>query len=70
MEVEGFFRTRGFIHKVLELALELVFRWGNAGTLEGIWMLVINIERIWGGVMTFKWNIRNSNNAARFLVTR
>ncbi len=65
MEIEGFFRTRGFIHKFSKLVLQLVFRWGNAGTLEGMGLLIINIER-----MTFKWNIRNSNNAARLLVTR
>ncbi len=50
MKIEGFFRTRTFNYEFAKLVLQLVFRWGNAGTLEGMWMLVINIERIrgWG----------------------
>ncbi len=32
MEIEGFFRTRVFIHEFSALLLQLVFRWGDADT--------------------------------------
>ncbi len=32
LNVEGFFRTRRFIHEFSKLVLQLVFRWGDAGT--------------------------------------
>ncbi len=31
-EVEGFFRTRKFIHEFTKLVPQFVFRWGDAGT--------------------------------------
>ncbi len=60
MKVEGFFRTRRFIHEFSKVVLQLVFRWGDAVHEREWGLVVINIERIWvGGVVTFKWNIRN-----------
>ncbi len=62
MKAEGFFRTRRFIHKFSKLLRQLVFRWGDAGTLKGMGLLVIKIERIrWERVVTFKWNIKNGS---------
>ncbi len=49
MEIEGFFGTRVFIHEFSALLLQLVFRWGDAGTLEEMGLLAINVERIKGG---------------------
>ncbi len=46
LKVEGFFRTRRFKHNFSKLVLQLVFGWDDAGTLEGMGLLVINIERI------------------------
>ncbi len=48
MKVDGFFRTGRLIHKFSKLLLQLVFRWGDAGTNEGMGLLAINVERIRG----------------------
>ncbi len=57
--MEGFFRTRVSIHEFSTLLLQLVFRWGDADTKGRMGLLAINIEKIRGGVVTFKWKIRN-----------
>ncbi len=32
LEIDGFFRTRVFVHEFSALLLQLVFRWGDTGT--------------------------------------
>ncbi len=46
VEVEGFFRAKRCIHEFSKLLLQLVFRWGDAGTYQGIGWMAINIEKI------------------------
>ncbi len=49
LKLVGFVRTRGFSHEFSKLLLQLIFRWGDDGTNEGMGLLAIYIERIKGG---------------------
>ncbi len=49
LKIEGFVRTRICSHEFSNQLLQIVFRWGDAGTKEVMRLPVINIERIKGG---------------------
>ncbi len=60
LKIEDFGRTRIFSHEFSNLLLQIVFRWGDAGTSDVMWLPAINIERIKRGEVTFKWDIRKT----------